>query len=239
MPTSIQVTDRSAATQAWWSYTRPEKYTVVTSKVKVPMRDGIELGCTLSRPAMNGAAVAGNLPGLVVEFTPYALSASMYDTEAAYFARRGYNALVCTLRGVGDSGGTWQNAFARQDGRDAHDLVEWLAVQEFSDGRIGQLGESYGGQTSYGAAVERAPHLKAIAPMQPPANLYDDVIYPGGIEAVPDGTINNWPPIGELLSQGKINAKAEYAVGTMHPTYDAFWRDRTLVGRHADIRFRC
>jgi predicted acyl esterase len=160
----------------------------------------------------------------------------MYNTEAAYFAKRGYNALVCTLRGIGESGGTWQNAFARQDGQDAHDLVEWLAVQDYSDGRIGQLGESYGGQTSYGSAVEQAAHLRAVAPMQPPANLYDDVIYPGGIEAVADGTINNWPPIGELLSQGKINAQAEYDVGKMHPTFDAFWQDRSLVGRHAGIK---
>lgn len=185
---------------------------------------------------MNGTAAPGKFPGLVVEFTPYALQADSYNTEAAYFVKRGYNGLVCTLRGIGQSGGTWQNAFSPQDARDAHDLVEWLAVQEFSDGRIGQLGESYGGQTSYGAAVEAAPHLRAVAPMQPPANLYDDVIYPGGIPAIPDGTLNSWPPIGELLSNGAIDARAEYAVGNAHPTFDAFWQERSLVGRHKDIQ---
>jgi predicted acyl esterase len=232
----IVAADLSAITQAWWAYERAPSYTVVTSQVKVPMRDGIELACTLSRPATNGSAAPGKFPGLVVELTPYALQGDTYNTEAAFFTTRGYNALVCTVRGTGDSGGTWQHAFSRSDGRDAYDLVEWLATQPFSDERVGQLGESYGGQTSYGAAVEQAPHLRAIAPMQPPADLYDNVIFPGGIEALPDGAINNWPPIAELLSLGRISAQDEYASDRAHPTYDEYWQNRTLLGRHAAIQ---
>jgi predicted acyl esterase len=234
--TSITASDPSATTKAWWAYKREPTFSVVTSKVQVPTRDGITLGCTLSRPAANGVVAPGKFPGLVVEFTPYALQQDNYNVEAAFFSKRGYNALVCTIRGTGDSGGTWQHAFSRLDGQDAYDLVEWLAVQEFSDGRIGQLGESYGGQTSYGAAVEQAPHLKAIAPMQPPADLYHNVIFPGGIEALPDGNINNWPPIAELLSYGKISAQDEYASDRAHPNYDDYWQKRTLVGRHASIK---
>jgi putative CocE/NonD family hydrolase len=133
-------------------------------------------------------------PGLVIELTPYVMLEAVYQAEAHYFVSRGYNALVCTLRGTGRSGGAWQHAMSSQDGRDAHDLVEWLAVQPFSDGRIGQFGESYGGATSYGAAVERAVHLRAIAPLQPPGDLYRDVVYPGGIKATERGALDNWPP---------------------------------------------
>jgi uncharacterized protein len=226
----------SALTQAWWAYERAPTYSALNTKITVPTRDGIALGCTLSRPAANGVAAPGKFPGLVVEFTPYALQHDMYVQEATFFSTRGYNALVCTVRGTGDSTGTWQHAFSRSDGTDAYDLVEWLATQDFSDGRIGQLGESYGGQTTYGAAVEQAPHLKAVAPMQPPADLYHNVIFPGGIEALPDGAINNWPPIAELLSFGRISAQAEYASDKAHPTYDEYWQDRTLVGRHASIQ---
>lgn len=235
-PQSITASDLSESTQAWWAYKREPMYSVVTSKVQVPARDGVNLGCTLSRPAANGVASSGKFPGVVVEFTPYALQHDAYNIEAAFFSKRGYNALVCTIRGTGDSGGTWQHAFSRTDGRDAYDLVEWLATQEFSDGRIGQLGESYGGQTSYGAAVEQAPHLRAIAPMQPPADLYHNVIFPGGIEALPDGNINNWPPIAELLSFGRISAQDEYASDRAHPNYDEYWQNRTLLGRHASIQ---
>ncbi len=120
--------------------------------------------------------------------------------------------------------------------RDAHDLVEWLAVQPFSNGRIGQLGESYGGFTSYGAAVEQAPHLHAVAPLQPPGSLYDDVIYPGGIKTTERGTIDYWPPLAENLSGGDINADAEYATNRRHPTFDHYWNDHSLTGRLGAIR---
>jgi predicted acyl esterase len=122
-----------------------------------------------------------------------------------------------------------------QDGRDAHDLVEWLAVQPFSDGRIGQIGESYGGQTSYGAAVERPPHLVAVAPMQPPSNLYDDVIYRGGIKSTEGGVMDNWPEFSPLLSAGGVDAEAEYAANRAHPTFDAYWQDRNLLDRYDQI----
>jgi predicted acyl esterase len=72
--------------------------------------------------------------------------------------------------------------------------------------------------------------------MQPPANLYDDVIFPGGIQAAAEGDINSWPPVAELLSSGAINAQQEYAAGFEHPTFDAWWQDRSLVGRHAGIK---
>jgi hypothetical protein len=232
----VTTAEQSAATKAWWAYERAAKYTVIKSSEMVPTRDGTMLGCTLSRPGESGAAATGQFPGLIVEYTPYALNADNNNAEAAFFAQRGYNALVCTLRGIGQSGGTWQNAASSQDGRDAYDLVEWLAVQAYSDGRIGQLGESYGGGTSNGAAIEQPPHLRAIAPMQSPSDLYNDVIFPGGIESTQGGTINNWPPVGQLLSLGKINAQAEYDVGHAHPTYDAFWQDRTIVGRVASIQ---
>jgi predicted acyl esterase len=226
----------SAQTRAWWAYDRPATFEVAVAPIRVPMRDGTPLNCELSRPATGGQPAPGTFPGLVVEFTPYAnLVGGMYRAEAEYFARRGYNALVCTLRGTGGSGGTWQNAMSSQDGRDAHDLVEWLATQPFADGRVGQFGESYGGQTSYGAAVERAPHLKAVVPMQPPGNLYQDVIAPGGIKATEGGSIDNWPPVGSGLSNGAIDAAAEYATNRAHPTYDDYWRERALVERVKDM----
>jgi uncharacterized protein len=237
-PTSSGAPGASGATtRAWWAYERPARFDVVRTEIDVPMRDGTPIACTLSRPARGGRAVRGRFPGLIVEFTPYAAAATafIFDGEASFFVQRGYNALVCTVRGTGRSGGTWQNAMSTQDGRDAHDLIEWLAVQPFSNGRIGQFGESYGGYTSYAAAVERPPHLRAVAPEQPPGDLYNDVIYPGGIKATEGGTIDNWPPIGAALSGGRIDPAAEYATNRAHPTYDAYWRDHSFAGRESSI----
>ncbi len=219
----------------WWSYTRAPTYEVIRNAVDVPMRDGVTLGCEITRPALDGAPADGQFPGLVVEFTPYVLLAGKFREEADFFATRGYNTLVCTLRGTGRSGGAWLHAMSSQDGRDAHDLVEWLATQPFADGRVGQFGESYGGQTSYGAAVEGATHLRAVAPMQPPGDLYRDVIYPGGIKSTEGGSIDNWPGIAAGLSAGAIDTAAEYAVARAHPTYDDYWQDRAIVERVGEI----
>ncbi|SQE00453.1 Peptidase S15 [Parafrankia sp. Ea1.12] len=235
-PRPTETAPLSAATNAWWSYTRPATFDSTRTSVKVPAGDGTQLDCSLVRPAENGAPAAGRFPGLVIEFTPYAVIRSTFESEAAYFATRGYNGLVCNVRGTGPSGGTWQHAMSAQDSRDARDLIEWLAIQPFSDGRIGMFGESYGGQTTYGAAIEQAPHLLAIAPLQPPASLYDDVIYPGGIKTTEGGTIDNWPGTAQLLSQGRIDAAAEYAANREHPTFDSYWQERSFAGRYSAIK---
>lgn len=231
----VEARPLSAAVEAWWDYDRPAEFGAVTTPVQVTVTDGTRLGCSLVRPAVDGAPAPGRHPGLVVELTPYAALRGGFEGEAAWFAERGYDGLVCNLRGTGASEGTWQHAMSPQDGRDAADLVEWLAAQPHSDGRIGQFGESYGGQTSYGAAVEAPPHLRAVAPLQPPGNLYDDVIYPGGIKATEGGPIDYWPGIAQGLSGGRIDPAAEYAVGREHPTFDGYWQERAFSGRYDDI----
>ncbi|KPM53373.1 peptidase S15 [Frankia sp. R43] len=233
---SVSAQPLSAQTKAWWSYDREATYQSITTKVTVPTRDGTQLSCTLVRPATSSAPAAGTFPGIVTEFTPYSLLHDTYvNSEATYFATRGYNALVCTLRGVGGSGGTWQNAMSAQDGKDGYDLVEWLAAQPFSNGRIGMTGESYGGDTTYATAINQPPHLVAIAPLQSPSDLYHDVIYPGGIKATEGGDIDNWPGTAELMSGGVINPANEYATNRAHPTYDDYWQSRSFLGRHDSI----
>src|SRR5262245_24192580 len=217
------------ATDAWWSYTRDPEYDVVGTTVDVPVRDGITIACELRRPARDGVPVGGRFPGLIVEFTPYAVLRDFFLGEADYFVRRGYVALVPLLRGIGGSGGAWNHGSFRESGRDAHDVIEWLADQPFSNGRVGMFGESYGGQTSYSAALERPEHLRAIAAMQSPSSMYFDVVYPGGIKSTERGDLDNWPDIANLTSDGVIDADAEFAANRAHDTFDDFWRERAFI----------
>jgi predicted acyl esterase len=172
----------------------------------------------------------------VVEYTPYALAAGTLVAEAGFFAARGYNAVVCQVRGAGLSGGTWNHAASPQDGLDVYDIVEWLATQSFSDGRVGQFGGSYGGATSYQGGAEQPPHLLATAPMISPGSLYQDVIYPGGIKTTERGDIDVWPVTAQLLSLGRINADDEYAANRAHPTYDDYWQQRAITPRVSSIK---
>ena len=55
------------------------------------------------------------------------------------------------------------------DGDDARAVIEWIAKQSWSDGRIGMQGAGYGGFVAWSAAKRRPVALKAIATSDPMA----------------------------------------------------------------------
>jgi hypothetical protein len=83
--------------------------------------------------------------------------------DPAYWVQRGYVVINADLRGWGKSDGVAE-IFAEQEGPDGHDLIEWAAVQPWSNGRIGMSGVSYLAMTQWAAAATRPPHLAAICP---------------------------------------------------------------------------
>ncbi|HEY0514569.1 MAG TPA: CocE/NonD family hydrolase [Thermoanaerobaculia bacterium] len=123
--------------------------------VRVPVRDGVELAATVYRPA----GQKGPLP-VIFTLTPY-ISDSYLD-RALYFARHGYVFALVDVRGRGDSGGTF-DPFA-QEARDGYDVVEWLARQPWSNGKVAMWGGSYAGYDQWATAKERPPHLVTIVP---------------------------------------------------------------------------
>ena len=60
-----------------------------------------------------------------------------------------------------------------------HDLVEWAAVQPWSDGNVGMIGISYFAMSQVEAAVEQPPHLKAIFPVATTSDLYEAALHHG------------------------------------------------------------
>lgn len=220
----------ASAPPAWWSYERSAEFGARHTQVKVPMRDGVRLGCDLHRPtAKSGATAPGRYPAIVYEVTPYAVNNSFYLEQGDYFARRGYNAIMCNVRGTGRSGGSYPQMNQPAEQTDAYDLVEWIAAQPYTNGRVGQTGESYGGMSTYRAAASRAPSLRAVAPQQAPNDLYLEDIYPGGIPTRP--VLENWwPVLAGATSFGRANPAKLYAVQRAHPTRDAFWQQVAIDG---------
>jgi uncharacterized protein len=228
---------RAAPAPSWWSYDRaPDNVPVVTS-ILVPTRDGTNLACDLTLPAdVAVPAPPRRVPGLVLEFTPYVAVRQLYNAQAQYFAGRGYAAIVCNVRGTGASGGTWQGVNAAVEATDNYDLIEWMAARPWSNGRIGQSGESYGGFTAYRVAALQPPHLLTIVPQQSQSNLYTDVVYPGGMYATPGGTLNNWPEFAFALSGGRIDPAAQHAADAAHPLLDGYWKQIAINTRYRNIR---
>lgn len=135
---------------------------VVQNGVVVPARDGTPLATTLYRPALKGRPADGRFPALL-ERTPYS-STGIGRIEAhltgIFFARHGYVVAFQSVRGRGDSGGDFYYLYNKNDeGSDGYDAVEWLAAQDWSDGKVGTIGVSYAGATQQALAVRRPPHL--------------------------------------------------------------------------------
>ncbi|MEA5360305.1 CocE/NonD family hydrolase [Amycolatopsis sp., V23-08] len=100
--------------------------------------------------------------------------------DPAYWCARGYAICNPDIRGVAESGGD-SVLWDRQEGRDAYDLVEWLAVQDWCSGRVAMSGTSYLAASQWFTAAERPPHLAAINPWEGMSDTYRDLVLRGGI----------------------------------------------------------
>ncbi|MGY0390666.1 CocE/NonD family hydrolase [Nocardioides sp. WG-D5] len=262
LPAVPAAAEEPARTPAWFDYERPATYEPLKTSIKVPTRDGTQLGCQIYRPGHDGKVASGRFPVVIWEFTPYAathqsaaedLLAGVEDffpgTEttlrsfpawavrmgaypAEYLAGRGYAVAVCDVRGTGASGGDFPTWFRPVEARDNYDLVEWLARQPWSNGRVGQGGASYGSLTSQRVAALNPPHLKAIIPQIAPSSIYE-WIYPGGIPSTQGAT---WAAMVSALSLGRVNPVQVEKTFADHPLYDDYWRQIDISDDLDDIR---
>jgi len=98
--------------------------------------------------------------------------------------------MVCVeRRGAGKSRNNSLRPGINPDGHDGHDVVEWIAAQPWSDGKIGMWGASNQGKIQYATAMTQPPHLVCIMPAETTPNTreYDnlgisyDQVYIGGV----------------------------------------------------------
>src|SRR3954447_1087737 len=127
--------------------------------VKIPMRDDVQLNATLYLPKTPD----GSPPKTPVVFTLTPYISATYHARGAYFAQHGYVFALVDVRGRGNSGGNFE-PFANE-GRDGHDVVEWLAQQPWSNGSVTMWGGSYAGFDQWSTLKELPPHLKTIVPV--------------------------------------------------------------------------
>jgi putative CocE/NonD family hydrolase len=94
--------------------------------------------------------------------------------------KAGYAVLVVDRPGTGASFGklAYDPAVVAQE---ASQIIDWIAAQEWSDGKVGMYGDSIQAQIQFQAASTGNPHLKAILPATTWMDNYNAVMYPGGI----------------------------------------------------------
>lgn len=208
----------------------------------IPMEDGVRLHARIWRPDP-----LGEPRPTIVSMTPYTLDdAQEYGT---YFADRGYVYVNVDVRGRGSSGGEfWPLA---QDGPDGARVVEWVARQEWSDGRVLMRGGSYRGMVQWQTLAAGPP--EPLVSVVPTASVHPGWDYPnpsglflsyatrwlGFVQGRASqgslfGANDYWSSRYRILHrEGRAFAELDEITGIsgrvferwiQHPGYDAYWR---------------
>jgi len=139
--------------------------------VYVPVRDGTRLAMNILRPAQDGALLDAPLP-VIFAFTPYraryrtadgrVVGPSVAGAADQALLAAGYALAIADVRGKGASFGSRRGFQDRTEALDGYDLVQWLAEQPWSNGKVGMYGCSYLGGSAVHVATTAPPALRAI-----------------------------------------------------------------------------
>lgn len=159
----------------------------ITENVKITAADGEKLYVEITRPDPAQYSNLAPLP-VILEASPYhgtiatrtgnrvfpdAVNAQGQQIGlTGYFAPRGYAVAMMDLRGTGRSTGCLDH-LGPNDASDMKIVIEWLAAQEWSNGRVGMTGHSYVGSSLIAAATQKPQGLVTIVPSAGLASMYD------------------------------------------------------------------
>lgn len=223
---------------------------VIVKDLPVSTNGGASVCVTIVRPR-----VAQPLPSLL-EFTIY-IDPVWNLEDALLTAAHGYAGVVGLTRGKACSPG--QPVPYLHDGADAAALIDWIARQPWSDGRVGMFSGSYNGFTAWSAAKYRPKALKAIAVAAPAkpgidvpmeGNVFWNFVYPWPFyttdlkTANDDATYNDGERWNRLNHQWYVSGRAYRDLDKIdgkpnpifdqwisHPGYDSYWQEMVPSSR--------
>lgn len=107
------------------------------------------------------------------------------------WTNNGYIVVRVDSRGSGRTPG-FIDPFCWQEAEDYYDCIEWLATQDFCNGKVGLLGISYFAITQWNVASLNPPHLAAFCPWEGSSDIYREQMRKGGILGGMGRTDGNW-----------------------------------------------
>lgn len=107
------------------------------------------------------------------------------EDEVKFFTSKGYAVVIVDVRGSGASTGERTMEFSPEEVQDGKKVVDWIIGQEWSDGNVGTTGVSYVGTTAELLLVNKHPAVKACIPRSNIFDLYNHVMFPGGVRQGP------------------------------------------------------
>jgi putative CocE/NonD family hydrolase len=208
----------------------PTSASVKQPDVTIPASDGVNLVGDVYLPSAQGKFPA------VVDMEPYGRS------SATPFLDGGYAHVNTDVRGSGKSGGALC-LLCRREQQDVYDVVEWIAKQPWSNGKVALSGYSYSAITALLGAALQPPHLSAVIVGHPPTDPYRDVVWQNGLYN--QGFVGQWF-LGQTALQSAgagyqpqmlDRAQQQFAVETRQIPLDGpVYRERSVLARMKQIK---
>jgi putative CocE/NonD family hydrolase len=211
----------------------------VEKGVAVRMRDGVNISLCVYRPDAPGRVptlfAASPYQYEMDEVPAYPLFLWRETGPIEWYVSQGYAYVHADVRGSGRSQGEFE-FMGLNEQQDYVELIAWIIRQEWSNGRVGGIGQSYYAMAQWLMATYNPPGLACIAPYDGLVDQYRCSNYHGGIycsyRSVWYTTLradNQHRPAGR---SGRPAMKFDL-VGEMiaHPLDDDFWRTRSPYWR--------
>ena len=217
-----------------------EEGVVIEREVAVPMRDRVKIYTDIYRPEggedlpaiiawcpygkhQTGPDVFDRYPNRTC--VPQGVPSKWAKFEApdpAYWCRHGYAVINPDARGSWMSEGDLYTIGGRE-ADDIHDLIEWLAVQPWCNGKVAMSGNSWLAQCQWYAAATRPAHLAAIAPWEGWSDFYRENVALGGITTEP----TNWVDfVWSSLLYARAPVEDAPGMVTRYPLWNKYWDDK-------------
>ena len=144
---------------------------ILPTKYMVEMRDGVHLATDVYLPRGQSSP-----HGAILIRTPY--NKNPLGLIGMTWARQGWPTIIQDMRGRYASEGI--DTVFRNAHTDGPDTLEWIADQDWSNGKIATYGGSALGINQYYMAGANPPNLACQFIQVATPNIYKDVMYPGG-----------------------------------------------------------
>ncbi|MEX1993894.1 MAG: CocE/NonD family hydrolase [Steroidobacteraceae bacterium] len=213
----------------------------------ITLPDGVRLSADLYQS--EGAATGEKRP-VLLEYLPYRKheARSRNYPLYSYFVERGYVVAAVDIRGTGNSEGRLiPHEYSEIELQDGEAVIDWLAQQPWSNGKVGMFGISWGGVNSIQMAARPVPALKAIIAIDATEDLYqDDVHFMDGILHLDSWEmsmdLDNARPGAPDYVIDDANFRDRFDTEPWMLTYKTqqrdgpFWDRGSVRGRYDDIR---
>jgi putative CocE/NonD family hydrolase len=215
----------------------------ITSDVMVTVRDDVKIAIRIYQPDDDGTYP-----------TLFASSPYRYDTDdipvnsifpwretgpVEWYINHGYAYVHADARGTGKSEGVY-GLLDKAEQQDLYDVIEWIAEQSWSNGKVGGIGQSYYAMSQWFMAIENPPHLACIAPYDGLIDPYRDSVYIGGVYGEFFANWYNMVRANNLHRAAGDESGREIAPDLAneimrHQTFDDWWQERTAHLRLPEI----